>query len=94
MIEQVLMTRDTAEWLPQLDEAGIPASKINNVADIMQHPQMGPRQMLVTVDDPTFGEMTVAGNPIKLSGFTDDGHRNTAPDVDGDRERIVREFVG
>ncbi|MCA8929986.1 MAG: CoA transferase [Alphaproteobacteria bacterium] len=94
MIEQVLMTRDTAEWLPQLDEAGIPASKINNVADIMQHPQMGPRQMLVTVDDPTFGEMKVAGNPIKLSGFEDNGHRPTAPDVDQDRERIIREFMG
>ena len=88
------MTRDTAEWLPQLDEAGIPASKINNVADIMDHPQMEPRQMLVTVDDPTFGEMKVAGNPIKLSGYEDSGRRATAPDVDQDRERIIREFVG
>ncbi len=94
LIEEVLMTRDTAEWLPQLDEAGIPASKINNVADVMQHPQIGPRQMLVTVDDPTFGEMKVAGNPIKLSGYTDDGHRKTAPDVDADRDRIIKEFKG
>ena len=50
--------------------------------------------MLVTVDDPTFGEMKVAGNPIKLSGYEDSGRRATAPDVDQDRERIIREFVG
>ena len=94
LIEAELMARDTAEWLPQLDKAGIPASKINNVADIMQHPQMEPRQMLVTVDDPTFGEMKVAGNPIKLSGYEDTGHRRTAPAVDENREAIIREFLG
>lgn len=93
-IEGVLMSRTTAEWLPQLDDAGIPASKINNVADVIAHPQMEPRQMLVSVDDPTFGDMKVAGNPIKLSGYADDGHRKTAPDVDADRERIIKEFMG
>ena len=93
LIETVLMTRTTAEWLPQLDDAGIPASKINNVADIMDHPQMEPRQMLVTVDDPTFGEMKVAGNPIKLSGYEDSGRRTTAPDVDENRAAIVKEFM-
>ncbi len=93
-IEGVLRSRTTAEWLSELDEAGIPASKINNVADVMAHPQVEPRQMLVTVDDPTFGEMKVAGNPIKLSGFEEDGHRKTAPEIDGDRERIIKEFMG
>jgi CoA:oxalate CoA-transferase len=94
LIESVLVTRDTAEWLPQLDEAGIPASKINNVADVIAHPQMAPRQMLVTVDDPTFGEMRVAGNPIKLSGYEDSGRRKTAPAVDENRAAIVKEFLG
>ena len=94
LIESVLVTRDTSEWLPQLDDAGIPASKINDVSDIMDHPQMGPRQMLVTVDDPTFGEMKVAGNPIKLSGYEDSGRRATAPAVDENREALVKEFMG
>ncbi len=93
-IEGVLMSRTTAEWLPQLDDAGIPASKVNNVADVIAHPQIGPRQMLVTVDDPTFGEMKVAGNPIKVSGYEDDGHRRTAPDVDENRAAIIKEFLG
>jgi len=93
-IEAELMKRSTTDWLPQLDAAGIPASKINNVADVMAHPQVEPRRMLVAVDDPAFGEMKLAGNPIKISGFADDGRRRTAPAVDGDRERIVREFMG
>lgn len=93
-IESVLKTRDTADWLTVFDDAGVPASAINNVAQVMAHPQAGPRNMIVDVDDPTAGKLKVAGNPIKVSGYADPDTRDTAPDLDADREKILKELEG
>jgi len=91
-IEAVLKTRTTADWLSELDPAGIPASGINDVAQVMAHPQVEPRRMVIEVDDPKVGKMKVAGNPVKLSGYDDPLQRPTAPDVDQDRARILEEL--
>ncbi len=92
-IETILAARSTADWLALLDPAGIPASGINDIATVMAHPQVEPRNMVVEVDDPTAGRLKVAGNPIKLSGYDDPASRATAPDVDQDRERILEELA-
>ncbi len=92
-IESMLVARSTADWLALLDPAGIPASGINDIATVMAHPQVEPRNMVVEVNDPTAGRLEVAGNPIKLSGFDDPPARATAPDVDQDRERILEELA-
>ncbi len=93
-IESMLTARATAEWLALLDPAGIPASGINDIATVMAHPQVAPRNMVVEVQDPAAGRLRVAGNPIKLSGYDDPPTRATAPDVDQDRERILAELAG
>ncbi len=93
-IEAILAARSTADWLAFLDPAGIPASGINDVATVMAHPQVEPRNMVVDVDDPTAGKLRVAGNPIKLSGYDDPQTRASAPDVDQDRARILEELTG
>jgi len=91
-IEGILATRDTADWLSELDPAGIPASGINNVAQVMAHPQIEPRRMVIEVDDPKVGRIKVAGNPVKISGYEDPTERPTAPDVDEDRAKILAEL--
>jgi CoA:oxalate CoA-transferase len=48
--------------------------------------------MLVTSDDPEVGQVSMAGNPIKLSAFTDPGARPPAPDLDHDRKAILAEI--
>ena len=91
-VEGILATRSTADWLSELDPAGIPASGINNVEAVMAHPQVAPRKMVIEVDDPKVGKLKVAGNPVKLSGYEDPSERPTAPDVDQDRARILSEL--
>ena len=88
----MLVTRPTAEWVELLDNAGVPASGINDVTEVVAHPQIGPRNMVVTVEDPVIGELKVAGNPIKLDGYDDPPSRAPAPDLDHDREKILREL--
>ena len=88
----ILATKPTAEWVALLDDAGVPASGINDVTEVMAHPQIGPRNMVVSVDDPVTGELKVAGNPIKLDGYADPPTRAPAPDLDRDRDKILREL--
>jgi len=48
--------------------------------------------MLIEVDDPVTGRLELAGNPMKLSAFADPKTRPPAPDLDADRDAILREL--
>jgi CoA:oxalate CoA-transferase len=91
-IENVLTTRPTAEWIATLEAAGIPCGPINNVAQALAHPQVAARNMLIGVQDPTLGELRMAGNPLKMSAFPDPKTRAPAPDLDADRKAILEEL--
>jgi CoA:oxalate CoA-transferase len=88
----VLEGGTTEHWLAVLEKAGIPCGPVNNVAQAVAHPQVEARNMLVEVDDPVTGPLKLAGNPMKLSAFADPTSREPAPDLDADRERILREL--
>ena len=48
--------------------------------------------MVISVDDPVTGPLHLAGNPMKLSSFADPPTRSPAPDLDADRDVILREL--
>jgi CoA:oxalate CoA-transferase len=88
----VLRARSTEDWIALLEKAGIPCGPVNNVAQALAHPQTAARNMLVEVDDPVTGPLQLAGNPMKFSAFADPPTRDASPDLDADRERILREL--
>ncbi len=91
-IEDVLRGAGTAHWIELLEAAGVPCGPVNNVAQALAHPQTAARNMLISFDDPVTGPLTLAGNPMKLSGFADPPTRAPAPDLDADRDHILREL--
>jgi CoA:oxalate CoA-transferase len=91
-IEGVLREAGTDHWIAVLEAAGVPCGPVNNIAQALAHPQTEARNMLIAVDDPTMGALQLAGNPMKLSAFPDPPTRAPAPDLDADRERILREL--
>ena len=91
-IESALRAAGTDHWIAVLEAAGVPCGPVNNIAQALAHPQTEARNMLVTVDDPTMGALKIAGNPMKLSAFADPPARGPAPDLDADRDRILREL--
>jgi CoA:oxalate CoA-transferase len=88
-LEGVLRTAPADHWVVVLEAAGVPCSLIHTVADAVHHPQVQARNMIVTA-----GGLRMAGNPVKLSAFTDPPTRRPAPDLDADGERIRQEFMG
>jgi CoA:oxalate CoA-transferase len=91
-LERTLATQASSHWLALLDAAGVPCGPLNNVEDVLRDSQVAARNMIVTAGDPAVGQLHMAGNPIKLSAFDDPATRRPAPDLDADRERILREL--
>ena len=62
-----LKQRTTADWLADLDAAGIPAGPINDIAAMAADPQTLAREMVVELDHPKAGRTRALGLPIKFS---------------------------
>ena len=69
---------DREALLEALDKAGVPATPVNNVAQVMEDPQTAARQMIERVVHPRLGEIPVVGTPIKFSRMRA-GARTAAP---------------
>jgi CoA:oxalate CoA-transferase len=93
-MEAVLASNTTAHWISVLDEYGVPCGPINDVGQSADHPQTLARNMIVDVDDPVTGPMRVVGNPVKISGFADPTTRAPSPNLDENREAILRQLGG
>ena len=91
LLSQRLRTQPTATWTARLEAAGIPCGPIQNVAQVLDHPQVRARNMVVGVADPALdAAFPVAGNPIKSPAFDDPTARPAAPALDADRASILR----
>jgi CoA:oxalate CoA-transferase len=91
-LERALVGAGTAHWLERLEVAGVPCGPLNDVAAVLDDPQVRARNMVVTSEDPAAGTLTLAGNPVKLSGVEDPATRPAAPALDADREALLDEF--
>ena len=92
LLEERLRTNTTRAWLDILEPAGIPCGPINNIANVLAEPHVAARNMIVETNDPVAGSVHMAGNPIKLSDYADPHVRAPAPELDADREAILREL--
>ncbi len=70
ILEDILQRKSTAEWLERLVGAGVPAGPVNTIAEALQDPQVRHQEMIVPMDCAGGGQLTVAGNPVKMSGAT------------------------
>ncbi len=86
-VEDTLRTRPAAEWLPVLDEAGVPCGLINDVAEAVSSDQADFRRMVVAA-----GGLPLPGNPVKMTDWPDPFERPPAPGLDADGPAIRAEF--
>jgi len=92
-LEAALKKRSTEDWLRILENADIPCAPINNIAQVLNDPQVLARNMVVESVDDTFGRLQMPGNPIKMSAFPDPKERRPAPELNADRKRIEKLFI-
>jgi crotonobetainyl-CoA:carnitine CoA-transferase CaiB-like acyl-CoA transferase len=70
--------RGVAEWLRRLEECGVPAGPVLDIAQMHGDPQALAREMIVETTHPTAGKVKAIGLPIKFSD-TPGGVRKAAP---------------
>jgi len=82
--------RSAAEWLRRLEEAGVPAGPVLDIAQMHADPQALAREMIVETAHPTAGKVKAIGLPIKFSE-TPGGVRAAAPVFGQHTAEVLRE---
>lgn len=80
-LERILRHETVVHWLGLLESRDLPCGPINDVAQVLAHPQVRARNMVVKIDDDRMSGLSVAGNPIKSSRHADASTRGPVPDL-------------
>jgi crotonobetainyl-CoA:carnitine CoA-transferase CaiB-like acyl-CoA transferase len=66
-LEGAIAQQDREQVLKVLEEAGVPATPVNTVQQVMEDAQTAARSMIERVVHPRLGEIPVVGTPVKFS---------------------------
>lgn len=92
MIAEIIGQRPAAQWLEQLEQAGIPAGPINTISQALADPQAIHRGARIRAGGGDLGEVPMVGCPIRI-----DGERSDAPlppPALGEHRALLREMLG
>lgn len=87
----LFQVRTSAEWLKRLEEAGVPAGPVLNVAQMHADPQARARDMIVETTHPIAGRVSSLGLPIKFSE-TPGSVRRAAPALGEHTREVLLEY--
>ncbi len=93
LLKETFATRDAAEWLADIQAAGLPCGPINTVPDVFNHPQAQARGLALEADHPSAGQVQLAGFPYKLSD-TPAQVRRPPPLLGQHTEEVLTELLG
>jgi crotonobetainyl-CoA:carnitine CoA-transferase CaiB-like acyl-CoA transferase len=86
----LFQTRSVTEWMRRLEEAGVPAGPVLDIAEMHIDPQAIAREMIVETTHPTAGQVKAIGLPVKFSE-TPGGVRRAAPIFGQHTREVLRE---
>jgi crotonobetainyl-CoA:carnitine CoA-transferase CaiB-like acyl-CoA transferase len=69
LVAAKLRTRTTAEWIADLEAAGVPAGPVNDVGEVFADAQVQHLEMVQPVQHPEMGELRLIGNAATLAGL-------------------------
>ncbi len=93
LIARAVAPRRLADCLALVDGAGVPASPINNLAQVFADPQVIARGMVREIDRGAGRTARVIANPIRLSR-TPLRNDRPAPNLGEHTEEVMRELAG
>ncbi|WP_404328540.1 CaiB/BaiF CoA transferase family protein [Mesobacillus maritimus] len=92
ILTEYTKTKESAEIIDILKRAGVPSGPINNIAQLLEHPQVIHREMVQEVQHPTIGALKMLGVPLKLSETP--GSIRKAPPLLSENTKEVLETLG
>jgi crotonobetainyl-CoA:carnitine CoA-transferase CaiB-like acyl-CoA transferase len=92
-LQDVFLSKSYEEWEDLLLAHGIPMGAINTIDQVVQHPQVQAREMIVETEHPVAGTVKIVGVPVKLSE-TPGRVRTPAPLLGQHTDEVLREYLG
>jgi len=93
ILNDVFGEKTSEEWIGELDVAGIPCGPIQGVDQVVNHPQIRAREMMVEIDHPDAGPLLMPASPVKLSE-TPAKVEKPAPQLGQHTDEILRGILG
>jgi crotonobetainyl-CoA:carnitine CoA-transferase CaiB-like acyl-CoA transferase len=96
-MEQALGARGRDEWLPLLEQAGVPSGAIRTLDEVYASEQVRSQELVVDVDHPVLGAVELPGPPLRGqrvdgTSITRTGHR--APPLLDEHADEIRSWLG
>ena len=92
MISGIIATRQAAEWLAELEKAGIPAGPINTISQALADPQAVHRGVRISAGGGQLGNVPMVGSPIRIDGERADA--SLPPPALGEHGDLLLEMIG
>jgi formyl-CoA transferase len=90
---EIFLGRETDAWIKLLNEAEVPCAPVQTVDQVFKAPQVLHREMLVEVEHPTAGTVSMAGIPVKFSA-TSPSIRLPPPTLGQHTEEVLTSWLG
>ncbi len=94
LLDEIFIEKNASEWVSLFESHNVPCSLINKVEDLFEHEQIKSRNMLVNVTDSDIGEVTIAGNAIKMDSIPEEKIKKPAPEIGEHNYEILERFLG
>lgn len=91
-LTDLFRARPAADWVDLMDEYGVPASLIQNIAEVLEDEQVRDQELVVSLPHPKIPELKVAGVPLKLSETP--GRLSSPPPMLGEHTRETLREIG
>ncbi len=91
-IESTLKKKKSKFWIDLFRSSEIPCSTIDSIKKVMKNPQLIKRNMIQDYIESSSHTLKVSGNPIKFNGIKEKKIAKKAPNLNQDREKILKEF--
>jgi CoA:oxalate CoA-transferase len=93
VVEEWLKDKTVDEAIKILEQARVPCSRVNNIAEMVNDPQVAAREMLINMEYPGIGKVPLPGVVIKMSG-TPGAIERPAPRAGEHNEEVYSSLLG
>lgn len=94
LLEPAFASRASIPVVEELLAAGVPAARVNSVADALEDEQTRARNMVVSLTTHDGDSVDVPGNPIKSTGVRPDAEFVAAAPLGSDTAMLLEKLIG
>ena len=93
LLQDIFLEQSYDYWETQLMTHGIPVGAVNDISQLVEHPQVKARGALVDIDHPAAGPTQIVGVPMRLSK-TPGSIRTPSPLLGEHTEQVLQSMLG